>query len=837
MKPNRLFRNFKSKIVISILVIGTLAVFIGLSVIYVIGRDQIQQSIGAQFQELAFETSQKLQHLLEHNIEESKLLALDSNVRASTKKANQLYGDDLLTEQEIQRRIASLEGSWNRLLSNRASQYIRDFLSDPRERTEHISIIIVDRNGFVVGADAKSQSVYYGDQEWWQAAFNKGRGGIYVSDIEAVRRSQIGTPVYAIGLAVPVMDTTRTRAIGVLQVNVQAKRFFDAVIKVKIGKTNHTMLASSDGTLIFCPIFLIRNHSLQPDFMEAIFNDQAGWALTTTDVHYSGRQSINGFSPVHISSQVHPNSFGGKQWYIFTSQHPDETYAPITVLRNWMAVSGLLGAVVLSFAGFYAAGFIVRPLQDLKKGARLIGFGNLEHRLHIKTGDDIQELADEFNDMAIKLKASYSGLEQKVAERTRELAVVNKITRIISSSLNLRLIFETFTEEVSKLLDYNQIGIALMDESRTHIQVRMVKTKEGPLIVRNSPTRSKVGTAVGTVVDQTEPLIRIDSLETQEFVEDRLALRDGFRSYIIVPIVSKQVPIGTFNLVSKHPGAFNKRNLDILVPIAEQLAIAIETIRLFEQTRKLDELKSDFVSKVSHELRTPLTSIKGFTEILLSYDDVDPKTQKEFLSIINDESERLGRLINDLLDLSKIEAGKVTWKAAPISIADLVDHSARLLQSAANEKHLQIETTVPNNTPMVRADRDQLLQVLDNLLSNAIKFTSSGKIEIKALQEDNHVKVMVSDNGCGIAKGNLTKIFDKFLQLGDTRTGKPAGTGLGLAICKEIINRFGGQIWCESELEQGSTFYFTLPVWGYLEPSYRSEGTLYQPEKSPEEVS
>ena len=818
------FRSFKAKIVVSILAVGILAVSIGLSVVYWVGRDQLQQAIGGQFKELASQTSQKLIHLLEHNIDEAKSLARTTEIRSMAETANRSYSTPSPDSQEIKERIQSLERALENpnpqdpftrsLKEGPASQQIRLFLSDPIERIDHISIIVTDQNGFVIGSDAKPASVYYGDQKWWQAAFDHGRGRIYISGVELMTpNADEPGKVFGMGLVVPVMNQAGTEAIGVLRSNVQVKPFFDAVTKVKTGKTEHTMLASSDGSLVFCPIFLIRNHTLKPEFTDVIFQDQPGWAVTRTDVHYSGPLSINGFAPVRLASDFHPASLGGHQWYIFTSQNPKETYAPISALQNWIAVSGIIGAIVLSFMGVYAAGFIVKPLQDLKKGARLIGFGNLDHRLHLDTGGDIQDLADEFNDMAIKLKASYSSLEQKVAERTKELAVINKINRIISSSLNLRIIFETFTDEIGKLLSYDQIGMAILDDTRENIQTRMVRSKQGPLIVKEAPPRSKIGTAVGHVVDQSEPFIQMDSNETRGFVEDRLALREGFRSYIIVPIVSKRTVIGTLNLISNQPRTYSKKNLDILIPIAEQLAIAIDTIRLFEQTRKLDELKSDFVSKVSHELRTPLTSIKGFTEILLSYRDVDPNTQKEFLGIISEESDRLTRLINDILDLSKIEAGETGWNIIPVSISKVTDQAVKLLHPIAMKKSLQIVTEIPKNLPLIRADRDQLLQVMDNLISNAIKFTASGQIKINAVQENNHIKVMVSDTGMGIPREGVSKIFDKFHQFGDTGSGKPRGTGLGLAICKEIIDRLGGQIWCETELGKGSTFLFLLPVW------------------------
>ena len=814
MSQIHILRSFKSKIVITILIVGIFAVFIGLSVNYWIGRDQIQRAIGAQFSELAHETGEKLRFLVEASIDEAKMLAMTTEIRTSAEAANQSYNTSQLSELEIQTRTDRYDDEWETISQNKASGLISDFLIDPSERSEHISIIVTDRNGFLIGADAKPSTNYFGNQEWWKAAFNLGYGKIFISDVELIQQATGEFErVYGLGLVVPILNKARTRAIGVLRTDVHVKRFFEAVIKVKIGKTDHTMLASSDGSLIFCPIFLIRNHSLQPEFMDFIFQNRTGWAITKADVHYRGQSSINGFSPLNMGGEIHPASFGGKQWYVFTSQNPDETYAPINVLQNWMAVSGILGAIFLSFFGVYAAGFIVKPLENLKKGARLIGYGNLDHRLRINTHDEIQELADEFNEMAVKLKASYTGLEQKVAERTKELAVVNKINQIISSSLNLELIFELLAEEVGKLLDFDQISISLLDAPRKNIQSRLIKSKGGPLFVRDSTLRPKMGTAVGFAIDQGKPFIRSNLSGVQEFVEDRLALREGYQSYILVPIVSKQVTLGTLNLISKRPQAYSKRNLDILHPIAEQLAIAIETIKLFEETKMLDQLKSDFVSKVSHELRTPLTSIKGFTEILLTYKDVEPETQVEFLSIINEECERLTRLINDILDLSKIEAGQSEWQIQPISITDLTDYVVKLFRSLALEKNVQILVQIPQNLPLVRGDWDQLLQVLDNLVSNALKFTHSGNITIKAVDEDSFVKVSISDTGIGISKSDRDKIFNKFHQLGDIRTGKPRGTGLGLAICREIITQLGGRIWCEGQPGQGSTFHFILHAW------------------------
>ena len=824
MVLTRIRKSFRTRVTLSILGVGLIVILLGLSAGYWLARIHLQNTIGAQYRELAAKTSDKIGSLIQTHIKEMSLLALSSDVRTGVEVANAAYSRRRMSEADIQKRIEILKAIWSRskgvddpfvrgFLQNPASNYIKGSLRDPNDRAEHLSTLITDQRGILAGADAKPPKIYYGDETWWKAAFNQGRGAVYISDVHT---TQEGTEefedLYVLSVAVPVMETTGTRAIGVIKTDLQTKRFFEAVTNVHIAKSDHAMLASSDGTLIFCPIFLIRNHVLRPELMQAILKDAPGWAITAADVHYGGQSSINGFAPVTITRAIHPDSFGGKRWVIFTSQNPVETYAPVNTLLNWIYFLGALGTLLLLSLGFYVADRIVRPMRELQKGVKLIGYGNLTHRLKIHTGDEIQELADEFNDMAIKLQAAYTGLEKKVAERTRELAVVNKITQIISSKLDITQIFESFCDEVGKLLLYDRISIALLYENQRQIGLRLIKTNGAPTVSHDFP-RPKAGTVIGWVVDHQQPYLRADVLEASEFHEDRLIAKEGLRSYIAVPIVSQNRTIGTLNLVSRRPQTYSERNLDILIPIAEQVAIAVETIRLFEQTQKLDQLKSDFVSKVSHELRTPLTSIKGFAEILLSYQDVDPKTRQEFISIIHEESERLTRLINDILDLSKIESGKTEWHIQPIVPFEIVVRAAKSIQAMAMEKNLPVVIEVPETLPKMRGDADQLMQVLDNLLSNAIKFSNHGHITLQGAQEDTMVRLSVIDAGIGIPESDLETIFDKFHQLGDPRSGNPKGTGLGLAICREIVQHLGGKIWCESPPGEGSRFHFTLPVW------------------------
>jgi two-component system, sensor histidine kinase and response regulator len=223
--------------------------------------------------------------------------------------------------------------------------------------------------------------------------------------------------------------------------------------------------------------------------------------------------------------------------------------------------------------------------------------------------------------------------------------------------------------------------------------------------------------------------------------------------------------------------------------------------------------KDTFLSTVSHELRTPLTSVKGFAEILQAYGDIDEASRNEFIGIIANESNRLIRLINDLLDLSKIEAGKMEWEDEPVSVEGVIDNSVASTRSLALEKQQKVEVTAGESIPDVMADPDKLIQVMTNLLSNAFKFSPAGStIRIIAKSLGDEVVIGVEDQGIGIAPGDVPLVFERFIQVGDTLTDKPKGTGLGLPICKEIVDHYGGRIWVKSEYEVGSTFPFALPA-------------------------
>jgi signal transduction histidine kinase len=270
-----------------------------------------------------------------------------------------------------------------------------------------------------------------------------------------------------------------------------------------------------------------------------------------------------------------------------------------------------------------------------------------------------------------------------------------------------------------------------------------------------------------------------------------------------------QVIIRSDDEIGQLAGSFNRMVQDLKTS-TDRLKDANEKLR------ELDRLKSEFISIVSHELRTPITSVKAFAELILMKPSLSPHKQTKFLEIIRGESERLARLINDILDLTKIETGKLQWHMRQISLEEVVRHSVASIEPLAHEKGVSITVTVERNLPLLYGDSDRLIQVAVNILSNSVKFTpEGGSIHVDVHREQGPLEVLavsISDTGIGIPEKSLHAIFDKFQRAGDDLTIAVEGTGLGLAIARQIVQHHGGEICAMSRRGEGATFIFMLPL-------------------------
>jgi Na+/proline symporter/nitrogen-specific signal transduction histidine kinase len=289
----------------------------------------------------------------------------------------------------------------------------------------------------------------------------------------------------------------------------------------------------------------------------------------------------------------------------------------------------------------------------------------------------------------------------------------------------------------------------------------------------------------------------------------------GASARVMVASVVKEEPLGLDEVMNILDEASQVRaySRELEHKSRELEAATAELRAANERLKELDRMKDDFISTVTHELRTPLTSIRAFSEILLDDPKTDLVDRKKFLAIIVKEVGRLTRLINQVLDMAKIESGNAEWHTAEIDLREVIQESVDATHQLFKERQVELRLDLSEDVPSVLADRDRLIQVMLNLLSNAVKFCrqGEGRVQISLHREAEGLRVDVQDNGVGIGAADQKIIFEKFRQVGDTLTDKPQGTGLGLPISRQIVERFGGRLWVESEPGKGATFSFTLP--------------------------
>ena len=301
---------------------------------------------------------------------------------------------------------------------------------------------------------------------------------------------------------------------------------------------------------------------------------------------------------------------------------------------------------------------------------------------------------------------------------------------------------------------------------------------------------------------------------------NEIVLRAGYRARLVAPLLRGEDIVGLLVVRRRAPGAFPQNTVDLMKTFAAQSVLAIQNARLFHEIedkgRQLEiasRHKSQFLANMSHELRTPLNAILGYTELILDsiYGEA-PEKMRSVLERVQTNGKHLLGLINDVLDLSKIEAGQLTLSLSDYSLADLVQGVYVAVEPLAAQKNLALTTNVAKGLPVGHGDERRLAQVLLNLVGNAIKFTEKGEVAIEASVSNGAFRVAVRDSGPGIAPGDQAKIFEEFQQVDNTSTREKGGTGLGLAISKRIVEMHGGRILVDSALGKGSIFTINLPV-------------------------
>jgi signal transduction histidine kinase/HAMP domain-containing protein len=642
------------------------------------------------------------------------------------------------------------------------------------------------------------------------------QGKSYFGPVHFVRGSE---PYMTI--AVPI-ERFSGDVIGVLQAEVNLKYIGDVVSAITVGKAGYAYAVTRTGELIAHPdisLVLQRRSVAQLEQIKAAFQPDSGTPRQNAIVaqNLQGKKVLASFALIPTLD-----------WAVMLERPVEEAYE--TLYASMIRTSALLlvGLGMALMASFFVARRVIRPLGTLREGVERIGSGELGYRLDVKTGDEIEALADEFNKMTAQLQESYAGLEQKVEVRTRELSesleqqtATSEILGVIASSpTDIQPVLDAVAERAARLCDANNAVIHRVDGNfLRRVAVFGQLPTAGPIGAETAIDRGKLSGRA--VLDRRTIHVHDIAAEFEtEFPGDSAQIQFGIRTALATPLLREGVPIGVINIRRTEIRPFTEKQIALLKTFADQAVIAIENVRLFQEIQEKNQQleaasrhKSQFLANMSHELRTPLNAIIGFTRLVLRKTEGQiAGLQKDNLQKVLVSSEHLLNLINGVLDLSKVESGKMEVFAETFKLDEIVRVAVSTVEPMLKDGRVRLVTEFAPDIPALHTDKNKLKQALLNLLSNSAKFTEKGEIKIAAWPENGALKLIVSDTGIGMKPESLNYIFEEFRQADMSTTRKYGGTGLGLALVKKFIILMGGEIVAESEAGKGSKFTITLPI-------------------------
>jgi signal transduction histidine kinase/HAMP domain-containing protein len=703
------------------------------------------------------------------------------------------------------------------------------------------TVILTTLAGEAVASSRQEMTMNFGDETWWQEALRVGTDKIYFAE---GTRVDTRIPYTAVASPLTVSENGgKKRQLGMVVVMLDQRRlllFLDAYSAAELG---HISLYSSRDYFVFNPGQGQQLDSVVSSHLGLVQSKLYGWFTTQ---RAGEMKHVLAFSVVKSLRQMSQEGCSNFNWFIFMDMDMSDIMV-VTNLLLWRATLIGFGLVVLMCVlGFLLSSRIVKPIKLLRHGVEKIAQGDLDSRVQIRTNDEIQVLAESVNNMADKLKQTYYDLARKIMEideKAHQIALINEISRAINAAFDLERIYEITTREIRRLVDYDRASITLLDEDGSGVRFEFVvpSVREG---WQQYDHLSLEGTNIGHVILTKQPLIKRDIAEQHDALEDELLLKTGMKSFIIVPLISHSGVIGTFNLSNRRRGYYGAKEQELLLQVAEPLAVAIEHSRLYarirkfaeelevkvqERTRDLEQAQIKLIqtekfvamgqlaANLAHEINNPLAIMNNYLRDLA--DQLKEEALEkgplalENLEIVKEELDRIARIVKSLLNFYK----PADQAHVPIDINYEILQLVKLMEKGFREKRIRVALDLQPDLPQAVASRDLIRQVFLNLLRNAEDaMENGGELGISTYTvnkgEGDHapqrIAVIVADTGCGIPREHIKKIFDPFFT---TKKGE-RGTGLGLWVTYGILQSMEGTIEIESEEAKGTTVRVTLPT-------------------------
>jgi signal transduction histidine kinase len=740
--------------------------------------------------------------------------------------------------------VGTLEGRGDETIKRILISHLKLFLVDS---LNHLSVQIlshtgheilgVERNAGIVSAIADEALENQADQLYFIEAIRL-TGHVYISGVDLNGRNRKPDIPYipVIRFSLPLY-TEDGGLVGVIVLKSSIWPILTASTNsngvVYIVAEDGSYLAHPDPTKLFGQV-LKKGITFDTDQPEnaALLNEKT---KGTTFTAQNGADMLQAFASVPI-----PNR-DDAYWTFIYEEKLSNVFREINNVRlvNIILATGAL-LVALSLAWFVTRS-IVKPVRQLADVSVAISRGEWDVQIPVvKNRDEVGALASAFSRMSRELKTLYGDLETRVVSRTSELETVAKVSAAVAAILDIDKLLETISDLTKANFDLSHVYIYLVDDARANLILADNHFKDGktvaeyrrciPLVAETAAQQSIVAQAAlflrGVVVNDTK-----SQRQPPEAPRQPSALHSDSASEMAIPLISAGRLLGVLDLQSPRANRFTDTDLRVMSILGDQIAVALQNAYLYneqiETARQLEDAqhraeqasraKSMFLSNMSHELRTPLNVVIGYTSSMLDrpamYNNEPlPSIYATDIKLINESAYHLVGLINDILDLSKIEAGKLELHQTAMGLSDILRSTIAASSGLVKEKPVQILADICEPLPPVWADPIRVRQIILNLIANAIKFTERGNVTLHACQEGNFVKVSVIDTGIGIPEKALATIFDRFEQADKNISRRYGGTGLGLDISKQLCQMLGGDLTVQSAVGKGSIFSFTLPL-------------------------